>query len=429
MRMYFVACSFLFFLYSAANAAGTGSGFFVSNTGHIATNYHVIEGADRIFVRTHSGERYLARVAFVDQQKDLAVLSINTPSLPLYLRDINSKDKGGKVYTLGYPSPMILGFKETKYAEGVVSSIIGSDTDPSVFQVSTPLQPGNSGGPLISQDGLVIGVVKAKPSQIGTLKTSGFMIENVSYAIKSDYLLPILKNLNINVRSNPAIKLNNLKSIEKSIVLIAVFHAEDSIDYAKSFMDVEAGSVGPSSAENQKKVPPRYSVATFGENQSLVGFDFSVVGADELEFSVIDDSLNGWRKIKTKSGAMLDTYNGLTFVYNKNSAIGLFYENLINSLGKWSKSASATSAYKSGKGSWQHTLTVEEVRKIQTPIGIREVAVISHMEEGLYGNNFKEIVKYHVDMKAKIPWRREVARISGNPSERTSFEIVLVKVP
>lgn len=429
MRVYFVACAALFFICSAAYAAGTGSGFFVSNTGHIATNYHVIEGAERIFVRTHSGERYLARVAFVDQQKDLAVLSINTPSLPLYLRDINSKDKGGKVYTLGYPSPMILGFKETKYAEGVVSSIIGSDTDPSVFQVSTPLQPGNSGGPLISQDGLVIGVVKAKPSQIGTLKTSGFLLENVSYAIKSDYLLPILENLKINVRSNPTKNLNNLKSIEKSIVLIAVFHAEDSIDYAKSFMDVEGDNAESSPSENKKKVPPRYSAATFGKNQSLVGFDFSVVGADELEFSVIDDSLNGWRKIKTRSGATLDTYNGLTFVYTQNSAIGVFYQNLIDSLGNWSKNASATTIHNSSKGSWRHTLNVEEIRKIQTPVGIRDVAVITHTEEGLYGNNFKEVIKYFIDIKTKIPWRRDVVRLSGSPSERTSFEIILVKVP
>lgn len=107
MRVFLAVCLALSFLSTVANAAGTGSGFFFTNTGHIATNYHVIEGAERIFVRTHSGERYLARVAFVDQQKDLAVLSINTPSLPLYLRDINSIDKGGNVYTLGYPCPMI----------------------------------------------------------------------------------------------------------------------------------------------------------------------------------------------------------------------------------------------------------------------------------------------------------------------------------
>jgi hypothetical protein len=427
MRPFFTALSSFIFATTIANAAGTGSGFFVSNNGHIATNYHVIEGAEKIYVRTYNGQRHLAKVAFVDQQKDLAILSINAQSSPLYLRNINSNDKGGKVYTLGYPSPMILGFKETKYAEGVVSSIVGSDSDPSVFQVSTPLQPGNSGGPLLTQDGYVVGVVKAKPSQIGTLKNSGFLIENVSYAIKSDYLSPMLVNLNINTRYVAPKEPIKLNALEKSIVLVVVFHAEDSIDYAKGFMDREASSV-ESSPQYPNKVGPNYSAATFDGNRSLVGFEFSVVGADELEFSVIDDSQNGWRKIKTKSGTTLDTYNGLAFLYNKNSAIGLFYEELINSLGTWSKNTSATSIHNASKGSWRHTLHIDNIQKIQTPIGVREVAVITHTEEGLHGNNFKEIIKYYIDIKSKIPWQREVTRLSGNPSDRTSFRIVLVKI-
>lgn len=403
------------------HALGTATGFFVSTEGHIATNFHVVRDTDRIFVRTQDGMRYEAKLLSVDKDKDLALIQINKKSIPLFLRSLESKDKGKKIFTMGFPSPSSLGYKESKYSEGVVSALIGDDTDPSVFQVSTPLQPGNSGGPLLTGDGEVVGVVKQKHNALATLKYEGFIYENVNYAIKVDYLLPMLESLRIK-RSNLAASANSdLQRIDRSIALIVVSHTKDFEDQKPS-PEPKASAA----ANNKPEILPYETI--FDGSHSLVGAQLSAYGADELEYVITEES-NGWRRIKTKSGNELDSYKGLTFVYQRNSSVGEFYKRLIDSLGELRTDASTTATYQTFKGSWMHTLTVENKQRIQTPIGLREVFQVLHIEAGLNGNNFKEEVRYWIDSKTLLPWRRVVNRVSGRPSERTSFEVILVKLP
>jgi len=96
--------------------------------------------------------------------------------------------------TVGFPNIGLQGLAP-KLAKGEVASLAGAQDDPRHFQISAPIQPGNSGGALVDERGNVIGVVVAKLSQQATLATSGQLAENVNYAVKSSFLLSFLEAL------------------------------------------------------------------------------------------------------------------------------------------------------------------------------------------------------------------------------------------
>ena len=96
--------------------------------------------------------------------------------------------------TVGFPNVGLQGFAP-KLAKGEIASLAGAQDDPRHFQISAPIQPGNSGGGLVDEHGSVIGVVVAKLSQKAALATSGQLAENVNYAVKSSFLLSFLESL------------------------------------------------------------------------------------------------------------------------------------------------------------------------------------------------------------------------------------------
>lgn len=134
----------------------SGSGFFVDSRGYIATNYHVIEDARQIeisFVRNGEWEHYPASVVLSDKQNDLSILKIESTSFKTlgnipYNFTTNIKDTGSEVFTLGYPIASVMG-DEVKFTDGKISSKTGIQGDVTVYQISVPIQPGNSGGPLL----------------------------------------------------------------------------------------------------------------------------------------------------------------------------------------------------------------------------------------------------------------------------------------
>lgn len=160
-----------------------GSGFFVDSKGTIVTNYHVIEGASEITARLFDGRTFTATVKGFDQGLDIAVLktSLNGNSF-LEFADPSSLSVGERVIALG--SPLGLDFSVT---QGIISSKSRSipGYSHSFIQTDVPLNPGNSGGPLVNSSGKIVGVINAKV----------FQAEGLSFAIPSGIAQPAVKRL------------------------------------------------------------------------------------------------------------------------------------------------------------------------------------------------------------------------------------------
>ena len=172
---------------------GNGSGFFLNETGYVATNYHVIEDAQAIevsIVRNGEWEHHPAKVVISDKQNDLSILKIEDsnfrplPTIP-YNFTTNIKDTGSEVFTLGYPIADVMG-DEVKFTDGKISSKTGIQGDVTVYQISVPIQPGNSGGPLFDSLGNLVGITSSG------LNRDYFKSENVNYAIKFSYLKALI---------------------------------------------------------------------------------------------------------------------------------------------------------------------------------------------------------------------------------------------
>jgi S1-C subfamily serine protease len=101
---------------------------------------------------------------------------------------------GSTAATVGFPNVGLQGFSP-KLAKGEIASLSGVQDDARHFQISVPVQPGNSGGALVDDRGNVIGVIMAKLSQKAALATTGTLAENVNYAVKSSYLLSFLESV------------------------------------------------------------------------------------------------------------------------------------------------------------------------------------------------------------------------------------------
>ncbi|SMO43462.1 S1C family serine protease [Solitalea koreensis] len=161
-----------------------GTSFVLSSSGYLITNYHVVNGADSIYLENDKGEVYKAKPVYMDQTYDLAVLQIDDPNFksfgPLpYTFKKNKSDLGEEVFTLGFPRD------EMVYGKGYLSSATGFGGDTVAYQVSIPANPGNSGGPLIDSKGNIVGVVSGKQNET----------EGATFAIRSQSVLKFLNSI------------------------------------------------------------------------------------------------------------------------------------------------------------------------------------------------------------------------------------------
>jgi S1-C subfamily serine protease len=176
--------------------AGSGTGFFITADGYLLTNHHVVDGARDISIKTEKGV-LRAKVVKVDKKNDLAVLKVEGKFAALPLLSSRKVGLGEKVFTMGFPRPKVQGFSP-KITDGIISSLAGIQDDPRDFQISIPIQPGNSGGPLVDQYGNVIGIIVSKLSaKYLLLKNRGKvdLPENVNYAIKGTFALGFIESL------------------------------------------------------------------------------------------------------------------------------------------------------------------------------------------------------------------------------------------
>ncbi|RLC11987.1 MAG: hypothetical protein DRI24_18000 [Deltaproteobacteria bacterium] len=172
---------------SSSNGGSSGTCFFVDGFGTAVTNSHVVEGHANIEVIAPNGSKSSATIIKASSVLDVAVLATGhlTPQF-LILAENGASVLGQDVFTIGYPVTNILG-DNAKYSEGTISALSGLNNDDSWIQISTPIQPGNSGGPLVNESGQVIGIVTATAAVERFFAITGSLPQNINWAIKAEY--------------------------------------------------------------------------------------------------------------------------------------------------------------------------------------------------------------------------------------------------
>ena len=208
--------------------AGNGSGLIISTSGHIITNSHVIEEANDIeveFLIDDEVQKHKAEIVKIDKVNDLAVIKIEDVDFsgvkkPPYNFKKRSSDVGTKVYAFGYPMALTIMGKDLKVTDGIISSKTGYEGDITKYQITAPIQDGNSGGPLFDDKGNLIAINSSK------LKNE--IASNVGYSIKTTYVLNLIDVLpeSISLPSSTQLASKELteqiKILSEYVVLIKV---------------------------------------------------------------------------------------------------------------------------------------------------------------------------------------------------------------
>lgn len=209
----------------SVNSKNSGSGIFISDK-LVATNFHVISDASKIEIVVKDGNNistYNAKVLSTDKTNDLALLNIDDSKfngigeLPFAI-STKTRDVGTAVFTMGYPMTDYMG-EEVKITDGIINSKTGYNGDIVTYQISAPIQPGSSGGPLFDKFGNLIGITNA-----------GIMnAQNVGYAIKGSYLCNLIESAPISISIPENNTIGNLdlteqiKCLSKFVTYIKVY--------------------------------------------------------------------------------------------------------------------------------------------------------------------------------------------------------------
>ncbi|MGD8961321.1 MAG: tetratricopeptide repeat-containing serine protease family protein [Desulfobacterales bacterium] len=175
--------------------ASFGTGWPIS-AGYVITNHHVVDSAAEILLLDVSGQQIKARPILSDAVHDIAILQVVDtallpPAIPLATNGI---DVGARVFTMGFPRIDQMGVTP-KLTDGVISKLSGLQNDPASYQTTVPIQPGNSGGPLLNMSGEVVGVVRSMIGVKHMHSGETRVYENASCATKIDRLSKILSKL------------------------------------------------------------------------------------------------------------------------------------------------------------------------------------------------------------------------------------------
>lgn len=169
-------------------SSGAGSGVILSQDGYIATNYHVIDGANTITVREYDGNEYKATLVGSDEKTDLAVLKIEaTGSSPVTFGDSSSLKVGDTAIAIGNPLGELGGTVTTGIISALDREIQINNETMTLLQTNAAINPGNSGGGLFNANGELIGIVNAK--------STGEAVEGLGFAIPSNIAKTIIEDL------------------------------------------------------------------------------------------------------------------------------------------------------------------------------------------------------------------------------------------
>ncbi len=267
----FLICCWLVTTSSAAAETFTssGTGFLISSDGWFVTNAHVLAGCSRVSV-SDLGDALEIKTDNLNDLAAVRVASTKPFPTPLAIRDSPAK-LGEEVAALGFPLSNILS-DGVKITTGNINSLVGLDNDTRYLQISTPIQPGNSGGPLVDRRGLVLGINSA---QLGAnfVGKSGILPQNVNFAIKTTVLELFLQSHSIFVgrKGESEIKLETetlAANVSPSVVQILCF-GSDNQEVTKQ----ESAIDDPSKPEPY--LEPSYFVRLTGTD--VLGSDYATI--------------------------------------------------------------------------------------------------------------------------------------------------------
>ncbi len=203
-----------------------GTGFALTNDGYFITSLHVIKDADSVFIQNQNAQTFKAVTVFRNEQSDIAILKVVSSNFEAYKTlPYSFTDKSGNigehVFTLGFPR------EDMVYGEGALSAASGFEGDTVSYQISIPVNPGNSGGPLLDDKGNIIGLISGKQTET----------EGAAFAVKSQSIISIIQELakdsleegfKLNKKNNLAglSRVNQIKVLKDYIVTIKVYNQE-----------------------------------------------------------------------------------------------------------------------------------------------------------------------------------------------------------
>lgn len=209
-----------------APANYSGTGFALTHDGYFITSLHVIKDADSVFIQNQNAQTYKAVTVFRNEAADIAILKVVSPNFESYKTipysfTEKSGNIGEHVFTLGFPR------EDMVYGEGALSAASGFEGDTVSYQVSIPVNPGNSGGPLIDDKGNIIGLISGLQTET----------QGAAFAVKSQSIISIIHDLakdsldegfKLNKRNNLVglSRVNQIKMLKDYIVTIKVYNQE-----------------------------------------------------------------------------------------------------------------------------------------------------------------------------------------------------------
>ena len=217
------------------SGASAGSGFAVTRDGHIVTNQHVIDGCGPIQVRLPgSGQQVPASVRWQDKRNDIAVLKVDHAFGAVAELRARPLSLGDQVMAYGFPYTGLLA-SEGVFTAGMVSATAGLRDDTTRLQISNPVQPGNSGGPLLDEQGAVAGVIVSKLDAIKVLAVTGDIPQNINFAVKGEVVRLLLDTYGVQYapgKSTRRLEPREVADRAKSFTVLITCQAEGALQTA-----------------------------------------------------------------------------------------------------------------------------------------------------------------------------------------------------
>ena len=195
--------------------AGSGTGFYISTDGNVLTNAHVIDACSSLAVESIGKPAIEARLVASDARNDLAVIHAKGRAPRAAAFRSGSMRQGQSVVVYGFP---LLGAVASSgnATTGNVSALAGLGDDTRLLQISAPVQPGNSGGPLMDMTGAVLGVVVGKLNAAKVMEVIGDIPQNINFAIKAHVVIGFLESHGVEYQTAPKAQEMNVSDVADS---------------------------------------------------------------------------------------------------------------------------------------------------------------------------------------------------------------------